>query len=194
MNPMRSGRVSPGCDVTSIGGRRRAGCTRWASSKNVTVSRTVRVSTESVTIFTGICAELSPMMRRPRVGLRPTRPHVAAGMRIEPPPSLPCAMGTTPDATSAAEPPEEPPELRDVSHGLRVTLPPGRSVVAVQPNGGIVVVPMGTMPVPRICVTTLPLRRLLTRGIASEPCVIGTPATTTLSLNALGTPRSAASG
>ena len=30
-------------------------------------------------------------------------------MRIEPRPSLPCAIGTSPAATAAAEPPEEPP-------------------------------------------------------------------------------------
>ena len=49
---------------------------------------------------------------RPRLGLRPTRPQQAAGMRIEPPPSLPCATGTMPAATAAAEPPEEPPGVR----------------------------------------------------------------------------------
>ena len=76
-----------------------------------------------------------------------------------------------------------------MSHGLRVTSSPGRSVVAVQPKGGIVVVPIGTRPVASICVAILPLRRLLTRGMACEPCVMGTPATTMLSLNALGTPR-----
>ena len=43
-----------------------------------------------------------------------------AGMRIEPPPSPACATGTMPLATAAAEPPLEPPELRVVSHGLRV--------------------------------------------------------------------------
>ena len=40
-------------------------------------------------------------------------------MRSEPPPSLPCAIGTMPDATAAAAPPDEPPGVRDVSHGLR---------------------------------------------------------------------------
>ena len=41
-------------------------------------------------------------------------------MRIEPPPSLPCATGTMPAATAAAAPPEEPPGVRSRSHGLRV--------------------------------------------------------------------------
>ena len=46
---------------------------------------------------------------RPRLGLRPTRPQAAAGMRIEPPPSLAWAIGNAPAATSAAEPPEDAP-------------------------------------------------------------------------------------
>ena len=45
----------------------------------------------------------------PCPGLMPTSPQQAAGMRIEPMPSLPCAIGTVPDATAAAEPPDEPP-------------------------------------------------------------------------------------
>jgi hypothetical protein len=41
-------------------------------------------------------------------------------MRIEPPPSLPCAIGNMPPATAAAAPPLEPPGERSRSHGLRV--------------------------------------------------------------------------
>ena len=39
-------------------------------------------------------------------------------MRSEPPESLPCASGTTPAATAAADAPLEPPGLRVVSHGF----------------------------------------------------------------------------
>jgi hypothetical protein len=39
-------------------------------------------------------------------------------MRMEPPPSPPVAMGTTPPATTAALPPDEPPGVRPVCHGL----------------------------------------------------------------------------
>ena len=59
-----------------------------------------------------------PSGLRPRVGLRPTRPFADAGTRIEPPPSLACAMGTMPAATAAPEPPEEPPEEWSSSYGL----------------------------------------------------------------------------
>ena len=41
-------------------------------------------------------------------------------MRTEPPPSVPSAIVSMPSATAAAAPPDEPPALRDVSHGLRV--------------------------------------------------------------------------
>ena len=40
-------------------------------------------------------------------------------MRIEPPPSLAWAIGTMPEATAAAEPPEEPPVVRSGFQGLR---------------------------------------------------------------------------
>ena len=40
-------------------------------------------------------------------------------MRTEPPPSEPCASGSTPAATAAAAPPDEPPGVREVSHGFR---------------------------------------------------------------------------
>ena len=37
------------------------------------------------------------------------KPQHDAGIRIEPAPSLACAIGTTPEATIAALPPDEPP-------------------------------------------------------------------------------------
>jgi len=65
---------------------------------------------------------------RPRDGLRPTRPVAAAGMRIDPPPSLPGATGRRPAATAAAAPPLEPPAPSPVDQGLRVTGPASGSV------------------------------------------------------------------
>ena len=69
-----------------------------------------------------------PRDTRPRDGLSPTRPHTLAGMRIEPPPSLPCATGMKPLATAAPAPPLEPPALRPVSHGVRAGGPMSVSV------------------------------------------------------------------
>ena len=48
----------------------------------------------------------------------PTTPQKLAGWRTEPPVSEPSAAGTTPAATSAAEPPEEPPGTRSGSIGF----------------------------------------------------------------------------
>src|SRR5687767_8471878 len=57
---------------------------------------------------------------RPYVGFRPTHPHNAAGWRIEPPVSEPRLAMHSSAVTAAAEPPDEPPGMRDVSQGLRV--------------------------------------------------------------------------
>ncbi len=58
-------------------------------------------------------------LTRPKVGFSPTVPQKAAGMRIDPPVSLPMAANTISAATAAADPPLEPPAIRAVSQGLR---------------------------------------------------------------------------
>jgi hypothetical protein len=83
---------------------------------------------------------------RPSVGLKPAIPQKAAGMRIEPPASVPSAIGTAPAATVAAEPALEPPELRAGFQGLRVTPVSGEMPVPFPPNSGVVVLPMMTVP------------------------------------------------
>ena len=67
-------------------------------------------------------------------------------MRTEPPPSEPCASGSTPAATAAAAPPDEPPGVREVSHGLRHAPFSSDSVTAVMPNSGVLLLPMTTKP------------------------------------------------
>ena len=68
-------------------------------------------------------------------------PQHAAGIRIEPPPSVPRASGACPLATAAAAPPEEPPGVRARFHGFRVTPNSGLSVKGLWPNSGVVVLP-----------------------------------------------------
>jgi hypothetical protein len=46
-------------------------------------------------------------------------------MRIEPPPSLPCAIGMRPAATAAAAPPLDPPGVSSGLHGFEVGLGEG---------------------------------------------------------------------
>ena len=85
----------------------------------------------------------------PRVGLWPTTPQQAAGMRIEPPPSEPWAIVPMPAASAAAAPPLEPPGVRVSSRGLRV-MPKSRfSVVGRAPISGVLVLPIRTAPARR---------------------------------------------
>ena len=83
---------------------------------------------------------------RPSPGLRPTTPHQAAGMRTEPPMSVPSARGTQPAATAAALPPDEPPGVRSRFHGFFVTPQSGLSVSRVWANSGVVVFPTTIAP------------------------------------------------
>ena len=109
-------------------------------------------------------------------------------MRIEPPPSLPWAIGTMPAATAAAEPPLDPPGVRSSAQGLRVGPKRRDSVVGRMPISGNVVLPTMTNPASRIrrtrneswCGTKLPNRSL--------HIVSGMPSTARLSLIAIGTP------
>ena len=61
----------------------------------------------------------SPVAKLIDEGFKPTSPHHAAGMRMEPPPSEPCAIAHKPAASAAPAPPDDPPGVRSVSHGLR---------------------------------------------------------------------------
>ena len=90
-----------------------------------------------------------PIGLRPRLGFRPNRPHCAAGMRIEPPPSLPWAIGTIPAATAAADPPDEPPAVRSRFQGLRVGPVATGSVEMLIPSSEVAVRPKLTSPAAR---------------------------------------------
>ena len=71
---------------------------------------------------------------RPKVVFSPSTPQNAAGSRIDPPVSLPMASGTSPAATAAADPPEDPPGTRPRSHGFEVEPRVACWVVIPQPN------------------------------------------------------------
>src|SRR5260370_34837558 len=72
-------------------------------------SRTLRLTTCPADRPPHPSPAFGAMDTRPRDGLRPNRPHCAAGIRIEPPPSVACATGRMPAETADAAPPEEPP-------------------------------------------------------------------------------------
>ena len=52
------------------------------------------------------------------VGLKPTTPQHAAGMRIDPPESVPRAASASEAARAAAEPPDDPPAMRPGARGF----------------------------------------------------------------------------
>src|SRR3954464_2206594 len=85
----------------------------------------------------------------PLLCFRPTTPLQAAGIRVEPPPSIAIASGAIPLATATAAPPLEPPEERQASQALRVRPNRGESVRHLLPNSGVVVLPIRIAPAPR---------------------------------------------
>ena len=70
-------------------------------------------------------------------------------MRIDPPPSLPCPIGSAPAATSAAVPPLEPPGLRDRFHGFSVGPWTTAAVSMLKANSGVAVRTRDTRPASR---------------------------------------------
>jgi hypothetical protein len=119
------------------------------ASRTAALSRTVRETTPSIVAPAHDSPTSGPWLTRARVGLSPTSPQALAGMRIDPPPSLACATGTSPAATAAAEPPLEPPVERPRSYGLRHGPLATGSVVTVVPNSGTLVRPRKTRPAAR---------------------------------------------
>src|SRR5690606_16139431 len=82
----------------------------------------------------------------PGDGRKPTTPHLAAGMRSEPPVSEPVHTGSRSSASAAAEPPDEPPALRLGLNGLPVAPQTGLRLLAPAPISGTLVLPTRIAP------------------------------------------------
>ena len=108
----------------------------------------------------------------PRPGLTPTSPQYAAGMRIEPPPSVPSASAAIPAATAAAAPPLEPPGSSAGSSGLRV-VPSAEWVKPQIASSGIRVLPSTTAPAARRRLTSSSSRRAGAVPVAALPWRVG---------------------
>src|SRR5260370_27462883 len=78
---------------------------------------------------------------QPYEALWPKIPANDAGMRIEPPPSVPTWSGPRPAAAAAEAPPLEPPGVRSRFHGFRVGPKRRLCVAPIQPNVGVLVLP-----------------------------------------------------
>src|SRR5215470_17161149 len=147
-------RRRPGSRPTSSRNGRAGGGAQYGSptsgpevtSRSAALSRTVRVTACAVEALPQPSPASGPIGLRARVGLRPKMPQQEAGIRIDPPPSLACAIGIMPEATAAAAPPLEPPALWVRLHGLRVGPNRRGSVDGASPISGVLVLPKITSP------------------------------------------------
>jgi len=113
----------------------------------------------------------------PYVGLMEKVPVNAAGMRNDPPPSVPTDHTPMPSATAAALPPLDPPAVSSASHGLPVGPCRAESVTPFQPSSGVVVLPSSTAPASR------------SRATAGESSVHGPFSSTSVEPRRVGQPR-----
>ena len=86
---------------------------------------------------------------RPGDGLKPTTLQKLAGLRSEPPRSVPSASGSMPHASATAAPPLLPPHVFVRSYGLRVAPNSALNVCEPAPNSGVFVLPMMMAPARR---------------------------------------------
>ena len=122
-------------------------------------------------------------------------PQQAAGIRTEPPVSDPSATSASPVATAAAEPLDDPPGMRAGSSGL--TGVPNQGLV---PSGSIASSCRFVLPTIRAPAARAPARQAASavagaalRSTARDPAVVGTPATSMMSLTASRGPAPAVS-
>jgi hypothetical protein len=111
-------------------------------------------------------------------------------MRIEPAPSEAVAPGASAAATAAALPPLDPPGVASRSQGLRVTPKAGPSVHPMIASSGRFVLPISTAPAERRREISS-LSRTAGSLNAAVPQRVTSPATSSVSFTAIGTPRSA---
>src|SRR5690554_6291047 len=116
-------------------------------------------------------------------------PLKEAGMRTEPPPSVPTDSGAMPSATAAADPPLDPPLVLVGSQGFPVLPVSGLSVTPFQPNSGLVVLPTNTTPASRNRATEGASSAQSWSGeISFDPRRVGQPFVSSRSLMLVGTP------
>src|SRR5690606_8832071 len=92
-----------------------------------------------------------------------------AGRRVDPAPSDAFASGTMPEATAAADPPEDPPAVRVRSQGLRVGPKASGSEVKESANSGVFDFPRITRPAALYRAVMVESRVLTTPRSSSEP-------------------------
>src|SRR3954453_21236775 len=94
---------------------------------------------------------------------------------MEPPVSVPSAIGASNDATAAAEPPPEPPGIRVRSHGLCVTPYAECSVDEPIANSSMLVLPRIGRPAARTLATTVASYGGTQPSRIFDPDLVGNP-------------------
>src|SRR5437762_33068 len=184
-------RYEPG----SRGSERRSRSSPPAMTSSISAaSRTVRVTGPTWETWAKPLGKPLRSGTRPYEGLKPYTPQNAAGMRIEPPPSVPSASGPQPLATAAAAPPLEPPGVSAGFHGFRVTPKSGFSVTALWPNSDVLVLPRSTAPAAFRRATAIASSSGTWSAKSREPPVVVSPRVKRTSLIETGTPWSGPSG
>src|SRR3954462_2940168 len=138
---MRQGRAGARAaarkDVGSAGSDNgSAGCSPDNASSMSARSSTVRAMGPLADRVRSILA-LGVRATRPMLGRMPTMPQKLAGLRSNPPKSVPCAIHAIPVASATAAPPDEPAAKHDRLHGLRVSPNTSLNVLAPAPNSGV---------------------------------------------------------
>ena len=122
------------------------------------------------------------------MGFSPTIPLALAGLRTDPPVSVPSASGKKPAASPAPEPEEEPPGWWSVFHGLRAG-GNGRSKLGPpMANSWVDSLPITMAPAWRSLPTTTASAAAILSTRIFEWLVVGRPATSMMSLIPTGTP------
>src|SRR6185437_621911 len=115
---------------------------------------------------------------RPQVVFRPAIPQQAAGIRTEPPVSVPRATSASPAATATAEPLDDPPGSRPGSSGCTGVPDHAFTPLADQHSSVRLVLPTIRAPARRAAATTG------ASATAGHPAVVGRPSTSMQSLTA----------
>jgi len=111
------------------------------------------------TVSSDVLRGTTPVVgQRPVVGRKPTTPVAEAGMRIEPPVSVPRAMRADPSHRLTPAPADEPPGARcsTGSHGFTGVPVFGFSPTPPKANSTVCVLPVNMAPIRRSDVTRKP--------------------------------------
>src|SRR6516162_10493826 len=132
---------------------------------------------------------------RSQVVFRPAIPQQAAGIRTDPPVSVPRAASVSPVATATAEPLDDPPGSRRGSAGFGGVPDQGFTPLADQHSSVRLVLPTIRAPARLVAATTAASRAagLACSATTWQPAVVGSPSTSMQSLTASRGPSPGAS-